>query len=69
VTARGDLVRAALATLMIELGAIRAIGLDLNPEWPSCIAYGKRGGAAANKVVPYPQEPDRQLALRPRSAR
>jgi hypothetical protein len=29
---------------MIELGSVRAIELDINPEWPSFITYRKRGG-------------------------
>jgi hypothetical protein len=70
VTARGDLVYAAadgqtpatLAALMIRLGAVRAIELDINPEWPTFITYRKRGGAEPNPVVPNPQEPaDRYL--------
>lgn len=63
-TQRGDLVYAAaggqtaasLATLMVRLGAVRAIQLDINPEWPSFIGYGKRGGSAPIKLVPNPQQ-------------
>ena len=70
ITAQGDLVYvaagaqtpASLAALMIEVGSVRAIELDINPEWPSFIAYGKRGGGAPNAIVPNPQEPaDRYL--------
>ena len=51
-TQAGDLVYAAaggqtaasLAALMVRLGAVRAIELDINPQWPSFIAYARRGG-------------------------
>jgi hypothetical protein len=64
VTATGDVVYAAaggqtpasLAALMIRLGADRAIELDINPEWPSFIAYGHRGGRDPLAVVPNPQQ-------------
>ena len=63
-TANGDLVYAAadaqtpasLASLMIRLGAVRAIELDINPEWPSFVTYRRRGGADPDKLVPNPQE-------------
>jgi hypothetical protein len=64
VTAHGDLVYAAadrqtaasLAAMMIALGAARAIELDINPEWPSFIGYGRRGGRDPIKLVPNPQQ-------------
>lgn len=64
VTRRGDLVYAAaagqtpasLADVMVGLGADRAIELDINPEWPTFIAYARRGGQAPNKLVPNLQE-------------
>jgi hypothetical protein len=64
VSASGDLLYAAadgqtpasLAALMISIGAVRAIELDINPEWPSFIAYGRRGGADPVAVVPNPQQ-------------
>ena len=37
---------ASLAAVMVHLGAVRAVQLDINPEWPSFIAYGHRGGGA-----------------------
>jgi hypothetical protein len=65
VTAQGDLVYAAagaqtpasLASLIIRIGAVRAIELDINPEWPSFVTYRRRGGADPKMVVPNPQEP------------
>ena len=64
VTRRGDLVYAAaagqtassLAALMIQIGAVRAIELDINPQWPSFIGYGRRGGRDPVKLVPNPQQ-------------
>ncbi len=64
VTAGGDLLFAAadgqtpasLAALMITVGAVRAIELDINPEWPSFIGYLRRGGRDPVAVVPNPQQ-------------
>jgi hypothetical protein len=53
---------ASLAAVMIHLGAVRAVQLDINPEWPSFIAYGRRGGRSPYKLVPnYRQSADRYL--------
>lgn len=64
VTKAGDLVYAAaggqtaasLARLMIGIGAVRAIQLDINPEWPTFIGYGQRGARSPMKLVPNPQQ-------------
>lgn len=64
VTRRGDLVYAAgdnqtaasLASLLLRLGAYRAVELDINPEWPSFITYQRRGGRDPVKLVPNPQQ-------------
>ena len=64
VTQHGDLVYAAaggqtassLAALMVRLGAIRAIELDINPQWASFIGYARRGGRDPIKLVPNPQQ-------------
>lgn len=63
-TAAGDLVYVAggnqtpssLADALIGLGAVRAIELDINPEWPTFIAYRHRGGRDPVAVVPNPQQ-------------
>jgi hypothetical protein len=63
-TATGDLVYAAgdgqtpqsLATVMVNLHAVRAIELDINPEWPSFITYKRRGGRDPVQLVPNPQQ-------------
>jgi hypothetical protein len=41
---------------MVRLGAVRAIELDINPEWPSFIGYARRGGRDPIKLVPNPQQ-------------
>ena len=63
-TARGDLVyvaapdqtAASLAAIMVRVGAVRALELDINPEWPSLITYRHRGGRDPVAVVPNPQQ-------------
>ena len=42
----------SLALLMVRLGAVRAIELDINPEWPTFIAYPTPGATAPLMVVP-----------------
>ena len=51
-----------LAALLIHAGAVRAIELDINPEWPSFITYISPGGANPVKLVPnYQQSATRYL--------
>jgi Phosphodiester glycosidase len=47
----------SIASIMIHVGAVRAIELDINPEWPSLITYGHGGTGNATKVVPNTQQP------------
>ena len=47
---------ASLAALMIHVGAVRAIELDINPEWASFNGYAKRGGRNPIKLVPNQQQ-------------
>ncbi len=64
ITRAGDLLYAAaggqtplsLAALLVRIGAVRAIELDINPEWPSFIGYRKRAGRDPLKLVPNPQQ-------------
>jgi hypothetical protein len=59
VTAAGDLVYvggpyldpAALARLLIEAGAVRAMELDINPEWVSFSTFTHAGGVAGQGIV------------------
>ena len=41
---------------MVQIGAVRAIELDINAEWPSFIGYARRGGRDPVKLVPNPQQ-------------
>ena len=51
-----------LAALLIHAGAVRAIELDINPEWPSFITYSSSGGLDPIKLVPnYQQSATRYL--------
>jgi phosphodiester glycosidase len=62
---RGNLIYAAadyqtvvtLAKIMQRAGAVRAMQLDINPEWPTLITYTHRGGLNPTKVVPNYQQP------------
>jgi hypothetical protein len=51
-----------LAALLMHVGAVRAIELDINPEWPSFNVYGAWGARYPVKLVPNDQQPaDRYL--------
>jgi hypothetical protein len=65
IDARGNLIYAAadwqtaqsLAEILVHAGAVRAIELDINAEWPSFIMYSHRGGLFPVKLVPNGQQP------------
>jgi hypothetical protein len=44
----------SLAAILIRAGAVRAMQLDINTEWPSFITYAHWGGHAPAKLVPNP---------------
>ncbi len=46
----------SLASILIRAGAVRAMELDINAEWPSFITYGAWGGRVPNKLVPNVQQ-------------
>jgi hypothetical protein len=46
-----------LAQILQRAGAVRAMQLDINPEWPTLITYSHHGGLGAVKVVPNYQQP------------
>jgi len=48
---------ATLAKILQRAGAVRAMELDINPEWPTLITYAHRGGLDPTKVVPNYQQP------------
>jgi hypothetical protein len=67
---RGNLIYAAadyqtvttLARILRRAGAVRAMELDINPEWPTLNTYRHRRGLIPTMVVPnYQQAPTRYL--------
>jgi hypothetical protein len=46
-----------LAQILQRAGAVRAMQLDINPEWPTLITYTHHGGLVPTKVVPNYQQP------------
>ena len=51
-----------LARILKRAGAVRAMQLDINPEWPTLITYTHRHGLDPVRVVPnYQQPPTRYL--------
>ncbi len=51
-----------LAMILKRAGAVRAMQLDINPEWPTLITYRHHGGLDPVRVVPnYQQPPTRYL--------
>jgi Phosphodiester glycosidase len=48
---------ASLAAALIHAGAVRAVELDINAEWPTLVTYGHGGVGNATKVVPNVQQP------------
>ncbi len=64
VDAAGNLIYAAapaqtsatLAAIMVQLHCVRAMELDINPEWPIFVAYGARGAVDPSLIVPNPNQ-------------
>ena len=62
---RGNIIYAAandqtvitLARILQHAGAVRAMQLDINPEWPTLITYRHHHGLQPSKVVPNVQQP------------
>ena len=51
-----------LARILQRAGAVRAMQLDINPEWPTLITYTHHDGLQPTRVVPnYQQPPTRYL--------
>ena len=65
IDSRGNLIYAAadfqtvttLARILQRAGAVRAMELDINPEWPTLITYRHRHGLVPTRVVPNFQQP------------
>ena len=47
----------SLARILKRVGAVRAMELDINPEWPTLITYRHRHGLLPTRVVPNYQQP------------
>jgi len=62
--AAGNQTAAGLAAILIRAGAIRAIELDINPEWPTFNLYGHQAGIQPTMFVPNVQQSARRY-LRP----
>jgi hypothetical protein len=53
---------ASMAAIMVHAGAVRAMELDINAEWPTFNTYGRRGAHGAVMMVPNGQQsPSRYL--------
>ena len=48
----------SLAKILQRAGAVRAMQLDINPEWPTLIAYAHHSGLDPTKIVPNDQQPE-----------
>lgn len=61
---QGDLIYVAapeqtsttLAQIMVQLHVVRAMQLDINPEWPIFVTYANRGAVGASLDVPNPNQ-------------
>jgi len=58
--AASDQTASTLAAILIHAGAVRAIQLDINAEWPSLITYGTKGTKNPDKIVPNTQQSPRR---------
>ena len=64
VDAQGNLIYAAaplqtgqsMAVIMSRLHCVRAMELDINPEWPIMVTYGQRGAGSPQLFVPNPNQ-------------
>ena len=60
--AAADQTAASLAQILVDVGAVRGMQLDINPEWPIYVTYGGAGAASPSLFVPNPNSiPDRFL--------
>jgi hypothetical protein len=47
---------ASLARILVDVGAVRGMQLDINPEWPIFTTYGGPGAASPALFVPNPNQ-------------
>ena len=46
----------SLAKILVQLGAVRAMQLDINPEWPIFVTYAGPGAVSPSLFVPNPNQ-------------
>jgi len=51
-----DQTSTSLAQIMVQLHVVRAMQLDINPEWPIFVTYANRGAVGASLYVPNPNQ-------------
>jgi len=51
-----DVTSAQMAQVMVDLHAVRAMQLDINPEWPILVTYGASGARGPTLDVPNPNQ-------------
>jgi hypothetical protein len=56
--AAGDQTVVTLARILQRAGAVRAMQFDINPEWPTLIAYRHEGSLHPTKIVPNVMQPE-----------
>ena len=61
--AAADQTAATLAAVLVHAGAVRAIELDINPEWPTFDTYEHVGTVVPRKFVPNDQQPDNRYLV------
>ncbi len=47
---------ASLAHILVQVGAVRGMQLDINPEWPIFVTYGGPNAASPSLFVPNPNQ-------------
>jgi hypothetical protein len=45
-----------MAAIMVQLHCVRAMELDINPEWPIFVTYSGPGAVGATLDVPNPNQ-------------
>ena len=51
-----DQTSASMASIMVQLHSVRAMQLDINPEWPIFVSYAGPGAAGPTLDVPNPNQ-------------
>jgi hypothetical protein len=59
--AQSDVTALELAQTMVDLHVVRAMQLDINPEWPIFVTYAGAGAVGASLFVPNPNQISRRF--------